>query len=196
MKLKIIDRPSSTSDALTVVSSKEAFDRKMGALRAATGRPERLLGLCACALHDRLFTVVYERSDPTTLFTISGIHKDGEAIGAGQGFAASLRRKTSTAIDDTGWRCPYCHIEGIRIACDRCDTTVCGARTRNYGTKAAAFECRPSCGRRSGLAESEFHRVVEPPSHPGPLKRPVIDRQRLPALDTLRLGAPSRRWLK
>ena len=44
-----------------ITNYKNAFEKKLGALRAATGRPERFISLCACALHDRPFAVVYER---------------------------------------------------------------------------------------------------------------------------------------
>lgn len=168
---------------------KSDFARKVGAFRAATGRPERFVTRCACAIHDKGFSVVYERNDPAQPFVLTGIYKDGEsteAFGAGAGRGRTL---SPSEVDHTGWRCPYCE-SGQHIACDQCRATVCGGKTRRYPGTSDVFTCRASCGARGTLVlalsvtGAELAHKAAANSH--------ASRQTATAPDgVLRLGAPT-----
>ena len=179
---------------LTIGASKEAFEKKLGALRVATGRPERFISLCACALHDRPFAVVYERSDAARPFTITGIYRDGEGKDAASGAARVSGSKTlpASAVDTTGWRCPHCQAGGRNIACQNCGATVCGGRTRAYHGTAEVFECRSSCGARGTLQDAKSVKGIEEVRKAAPGLRSAPPRNRLPSpiRDALRLGPP------
>ncbi|OPF64420.1 hypothetical protein BC358_06195 [Hydrogenophaga sp. H7] len=179
----------------TVDDLKNDFARKVGAFRAATGRPERFVTRCACAIHDKGFSVAYERTDPARPFILTGIYKDGEGDSGGSTSASRSRTLPSSEIDHTGWRCPYCANESHHIACDRCDTTVCGGRTRRYPGTADIFACRESCGARGTLVESKTVGGVEPTRSPVSSK-PISERLPSPSADALRLGAPKPPRLK
>lgn len=105
-----------TSPARTVEDVQDDFAAKLGALRKATGRPERFVSHCACALHDRPFVVVYERTDPAKPFMIAGIYKDrAEAVVDTEKdslhalpSAGNRRSVPAAEIDTAGWRCPHC----------------------------------------------------------------------------------------
>lgn len=182
--------PSTTP--LTIGASKEAFENKLAALRVATGRPERFISLCACALHDRPFAVVYERCDAARPFTIAGIYRDGEGNDAVSGAARVSGSKAlpASAVNTTGWRCPHCQAGGRNIACQNCGTTVCGGRTRAYHGTAEVFECRSSCGARGTLQDAESVKGVEEvrKAAPGSRSAPLRDRLLPPMRDALRLG--------
>lgn len=151
MKLTIWNPKTPT----TVDDIKSDFARKLGAFRAATGRPERFITRCACAIHDKGFTVVYERTDPARPFILTGIYKDGDGEQGGSTSASRSRTLPSSEIDHTGWRCPYCANASHHVDCDRCATTVCGGRTRRYPGTADIFACRDSCGARGTLIEAK-----------------------------------------
>lgn len=191
MKLTIWEQKSSTA----VDDLKSDFARKVGAFRAATGRPERFVTRCACAIHDRGFTVVYERTDPARPFILTGIYKDGEGESGGSTAASRSRTLAASEIDHTGWRCPYCANESHHIACDHCDTTVCGGRTRRYPGTRDVFACRDSCGARGTLIEAPTVEGVEPSRKPVGSK-PISERLAVPGADTVRLDGPKTPRLK
>ncbi|PNG53321.1 MULTISPECIES: hypothetical protein [unclassified Variovorax] len=140
----------------TVSDMKDDFAQRLGAFRAATGRTERFVTRCACAVHDRGFAVVYERTDPTQPFVISGIYRDGEGDGTVQASEQTKRRELpAREIDTTGWRCPHCATGGITISCGRCGDTICGGRTKTYHGMAPVFSCRASCGARGALEDAD-----------------------------------------
>lgn len=199
MKLTIYKSPVSTlanarasTPPATLAASKEAFEKKLAALRVATGRSERFISLCACAVHDRRFSVVYERSDPERPFTIAGIHSEGEVDAAASGSASMNGSKTLPVsdVDMTGWRCPYCQDNDRTVACGKCGTTVCSGRTRSYPGTADIFECRASCGARGTLQDAETIKGIEEVRKAAFASRSVPLRDRLPspANDTLLLG--------
>lgn len=203
MKLTIPKPPVTAALATpSVASSQQVFAQKLAALRAATGRTERFVSLCACAVHDRPFAVMYERSDPRELFVITGIYRDGEGDADMRGSASSARRKEVSAreIDATGWRCPHCAAEDLNVVCGNCGLTVCGGRTKTYHGMAPVFNCRASCGSRGTLEDAQSINGVEPIRSRGPTYRtnPHPERLALPApgTDVLRLPAPGRPRLK
>lgn len=206
MRLTIFNSPvqphSSTRSTAptTLAGSKEAFEKKLGALRVATGRAERFISLCACALHDKPFAVVYERSDLTRRFTIAGIYKDGEGQDTTSWSAHMSGMKTLpvSAVDTTGWRCPHCQYSGRSIACQNCGTTVCGGRTRAYHGTAEVFECRSSCGARGTLQDAESVKGIEEvrKAAPASCSAPLRDRLPSPTRDSLRLCPPTSGRLK
>ena len=160
MKLTIFKSPSpSQASAMlpTVAASKNAFEKKLGAMRLATGRPERFVSLCACAVHDLPFTVVYERTDPAKPFVMTGIYKAGEGGAGADAPARAARRKTLAAseIDTSGWRCPHCESKGLNVACGKCGTTICGGRSKAGHGMERVFECRTSCGARGTLEDAQ-----------------------------------------
>jgi len=185
-----------------LAASKEEFEKKLAALRVATGRTERFISLCACAVHDRPFAVVYERSDPARPFTISGIYRDGAGDAAASWSAHKSASKTlpASAVDMTGWRCPHCQNSARTVACGKCGTTVCSGRTRSYPGTAEVFECRTSCGARGTLKDAESIKGIEEVRKLGSGSRSAPLRDRLlpsPMPDMLRLGPPTgRRALK
>lgn len=195
MKVTIFNSqlPAKVSATLApLASSKDEFEKKLAALRVATGRPERFISLCACAVHDKPFAVVYERSDPARPFTISGIYRDGEGDAAASWSAHMSASKTlpASAVDTTGWRCPHCRDSSRDIACQKCGTTVCGGRTRSYPGTAEVFECRTSCGARGTLKDAESIKGIEEVRKRGSGLRsaPLYDRLPQPGQETLRLG--------
>lgn len=196
MRLTIFKSPlpalANANAPTTLAGSKEAFEKKLGALRVATGRPERFISLCACALHDKPFAVVYERSDPTRRFTIAGIYKDGEGheTTSWSAHMSGIKTLPVSDIDTTGWRCPHCQYNGRSIACDKCGTTVCGGRTRAYHGTAEVFECRESCGARGTLQDARSIKGIEEVRKLAHASRSVPLRDLLPSpgQETLRLG--------
>lgn len=200
MKLTLFKgKAPTTSPARTVSGVQESFAAKLGALRKATGRPERFVSHCACARHDQPFMVVYERNDPTKPFTIAGIHKGGEAVNgdAPKGSMTLSRaiapRKSVPAsdLDTTGWRCPHCGCAGHVIACDRCGTTVCGGRTVSGPGMESVFNCRPSCNARGTLTNcTVVHGVDGAPKVAPRLPAPGRRTPALPSADRLRLKGP------
>lgn len=183
--------------ASSAVSTKEEFDKKLGALRIATGRPDRFVSRCACAVHEKPFSVVYERTDPARPFIITGIYKDGEGGESGGetcGTSAAPRTRALPAseIDSTGWRCPHCDAEGLNIACNACGTTVCGGRTRTYHGMAPVFACRPSCGARGTLEDAEVIKGIDAGKPSGAFRSAALrtpGQSFLPGPDTKRLGS-------
>lgn len=175
------------NSASSAVSTKEEFEKKLGALRMATGRPDRFVSRCACAVHDKPFSVVHERTDPAKPFIITGIYKDGEGGGATGGASAASRTRALPAseVDSTGWRCPHCASDGLHIQCDKCGATVCGGRTRTYHGMAPVFACRPSCGARGTLTDAEVIKGIDA-GKPGGAFRSVS----LPGPGNKRLGGP------
>lgn len=175
--------PRASTPTATLAASKDAFEKKLAALRVATGRSERFISLCACAVHDRRFTVVYERSDAERPFTIAGIHREGEGEVAASGSASTNGNKTLpvSAVDMTGWRCPYCQNSSRTVACGKCGTTVCSGRTRSYPGTAEIFECRASCGARGTMHDAETIRGIEEVRKAAFASRSVPLRDRLPS---------------
>lgn len=171
---------------VTVDDMKSDFARKIGAFRAVTGRPERFVTRCACAIHDKGFTVVYERPDPARPFIITGIYKDGEGD-ATASVAASRSRKVPVAdVDPSGWRCPYCG-NGLHVGCHQCHTTVCGGKTRRYPGTSDVFTCRASCGARGMLIDAPTVEGIEAARKPLGSK-PMAERLPAPGADRRRLG--------
>lgn len=199
MKLSIFKKSNAPTASRTAASAKETFEKKMGALRLATGQPEYFVMACACAVHDRPFAVVYERLDPARPYVISGIYKESEGDVNERAPARSSRSKVLSArdLDTTGWRCPHCDAKGLNIACTACGTTVCGGRTRTPHGAAPVFECRPSCGARGKLEDAEVIKGIEDVRKPVSSFRSALGREAVPAgrslppsLDTKRLGGP------
>lgn len=169
------------------VDRKEEFARKLAAMRSATGKAERFVTACACAVHDKPFSVVYERTDPQQPFTIAGIHKNESGDGAGG--ASRPRTLAAHEIDSTGWQCPWCGDASTIMQCGSCHTTVCGGRVKRAPGAEPVFQCRPSCGARSTMRDAETvtgtddrlrrstSRAPVPPSRPALPREP--DRLRL-----------------
>lgn len=186
-----------TAPARTVAGVQDDFAAKLGALRKATGRPERFVSHCACALHDRPFVVVYERTDPAKPFTIAGIYQDrAEAnVDTGKDSVPALpgaghRRSVSAAeIDTAGWRCPHCGCAARVIACESCGTTICGGRTVRGPGMDDVFNCRPSCGARGTLTDAAVIHGRDGTRKAAPALR-VPSTPALPSSDRLRLKAP------
>lgn len=172
----------------TVDELKSNFARKIGAFRTATGRPERFVTRCACAVHDKGFTAVYERTDPARPFILTGIYKDGEGDATGVAGTERSRTLPASEVDHTGWRCPYC-LNDRQINCDECRSTVCGGKTHRYPGTGDIFTCRDSCGARGALIDATTVKGVEP-SGKAAGRKPNADADRFPApgLDTRRLG--------
>ena len=138
MKLTLWRKTSSLTD--------EEFEAKRGALRLATGQADRFVSLCACAVHDKPFTVLFERTDAGKPFVIAAI-ECGESGGSNERGRAATgnRRIRSSDVDSTGLRCPYCGNASHHVLCGRCGVTVCGGRTHPSRT-GDLFTCRASCG--------------------------------------------------
>jgi hypothetical protein len=188
-----------TSPARTVAGLQETYAAKLGALRKATGRPERFLSHCACALHDRPFVVVYERTNPAKPFTIAGIYKDGAKANLDTGkdclhalpVAGHRRSVPASEIDTAGWRCPHCGCAARVIACDSCGTTICGGRMVRAPGIDDVFNCRPSCGARGTLTDAAVIHGSDGARKAAPaLRSPSTPAPALPSSDRLRLKAP------
>ena len=188
-----------TGSARTVASVQESFAEKLGRLRKATGRPERFVSHCACALHDRPFVVVYERTDPTMSFTLASVHTDGDDMNVEVRkesmnlFRLGPPRKSVAAaeLDLTGWRCPHCGCADYVIACQSCGTTVCGGRTVSGPGRTEVFHCRASCGAHGSLTDSTVVHGVDGTRKAAPqLGAPSSRTEALPRADRLRLNGP------
>ena len=198
MKLTIFKSPSPSQASAaqpTVAASKEAFEKKLGAMRVATGRPDRFVSLCACAVHDQPFTVVYERTDPAKRFVMAGIYKAGDGGGGADTSARAARSRTLAAseIDTSGWRCPHCESKGLNVACGKCGTTVCGGRSKVGHGMEHVFECRASCGARGTLEDAQTIRGAEAAGKTALALRgvPRQDQTLLPRPNLPRLGRSS-----
>jgi hypothetical protein len=172
----------------TPPASQDDFTRKLATLRAATGRPERFISLCACAVHDKPFTAVYERIDPGRPFILTGIYKDGAGDATTSEGSARPRSLPASEVDHTGWLCPHCG-DGQYIACGNCKAMVCGGRTRRYPGTAEIFTCRVSCGARGTLIDAATVEGVEP-ARKSVSSKPISERLPAPGADALRLAAP------
>jgi hypothetical protein len=164
MKITIFNGklPARTTGASTGTVG-ESFETKLGALRTALGRTERFVSICACAVHDKAFRVVYERTDASRPFVITGIYKEDQRETGSRDGAPSGRNKSLpvSEIDATGWRCPYCSSVGFIIGCPGCGATVCGGRIRSYPGRSDIFECRTSCGTRARMERATAVNGVE-----------------------------------
>lgn len=172
MKLTIFKDKSPVPRDNRAVARKQEFVRKVAAIRAATGKAERFATACACAIHDKPFSVLYERTDPEKPFTIAGIYKNEDGNSAG---TIDRRPRTLAAheVDETGWRCPWCGDISIVMQCPDCRTTVCGGRVTRAPGAQPVFTCRPSCGARCTMMKAETvtgsegrHRRSGPPFRP------------------------------
>lgn len=168
MKLTIFNN-TRLPQATRAEKRKEEFARKLAAMRTATGRAERFV--TACALHDRAFTVVYERTDPQQPFTIAGIYKNEGGNGAGG--ASRPRTLSAHDVDSTGWRCPWCGDTTTIMQCTSCRTTVCGGRVKRAPGTEPVFQCRPSCGARSTMADAETVTGIDDRLRHSTTRRPV-----------------------
>lgn len=187
------------SSGRAVTTAQVSFAEKLAALRKATGRPERFVSACVCALHDRPFTVVYERIDTTKPFTIAAIHA-GTAQGSGNvgkegaglfGLVTPRRSVPAAEIDMTGWRCPHCGCAAHVVACQSCGTTICGGRTVRGPGMDAVFNCRRSCGARGTLIDAAVVHGVDGVRKSSPhLRGPSRQMPALPSADRLRLKGP------
>lgn len=193
------DKVPATTSGSAVEVAQESFAEKLAALRKATGRPERFVSACACALHDRPFTVVYERTDPTKPFTLAQIHagspqESGNAGNEGTGLFGFRQTRKSVAaadIDMTGWRCPHCGCADHVVACQSCGTTVCGGRTVRGPGPEDVFNCRPSCGARGTLMEASVVHGVDGAHKAAPrIASPSKGITALPSADRMRLTGP------
>ena len=198
MKLTIFKSPlpvQASPTPSTVVASRDAFEKKLGAMRVATGRPDRFVSLCACAVHDRPFTVVYERTDPARPFLMTGIYKAGEGGGGADMPARAGRSRTLAAseINTSGWRCPHCESNGLNIACGKCGSTICGGRLKAGHGMERVFECRSSCGARGTLEDAQTISGAEAAGKTELALRsaPRKDQTLLPSLNLPRLGRSS-----
>lgn len=170
MKLTIFkDRAKNPPDSAE--ARKKAFAEKVAALRAATGKAERFVMACACAIHDKPFSVLFERTDPQRPFTIAGIVKDEE--GHGTGGASRPRRLDAREIDATGWRCPWCGDTSTIMQCPACRTAVCGGRVEPVPGAIGVFACRPSCGKRVTMVKAE---TVDGAANSPPTPAPALPR--------------------
>lgn len=193
------DRLPAMTSGRAVTAAQESFAEKLAALRKATGRPERFVSECMCALHDQPFTVVYERIDTAKPFTISGIHA-GSAQGScnvgkeGTGLFSFRQARKSVAaadIDMTGWLCPHCGCADHVVACQSCGTTVCGGRTVRGHGREDVFNCRPSCGARGTLMDASIVHGVDGARNTVPkLSSPSKLITALPSAGRLRLKGP------
>lgn len=170
----------------SVASTKEDFEKKLSALRMATGRPERFVTRCACAMHDKGFTAIYERTEPARPFILVGIHKDGEGNEPQSAGAARSLTLPAAEVDHTGWRCPHCGND-MHIGCDQCQTNVCGGKTRRYPGTSDIFSCRTSCGARGTLVDAQTVKGIEP-TRKSFNSKPIAERLPAPGTDMLRLG--------
>ncbi|MBE0613798.1 MAG: hypothetical protein IH604_09055 [Burkholderiales bacterium] len=135
------------------VSRKEEFAQKVKAFRQATGKPERFSIACACAEHDRGFTVTFERMGTGEKWRIASTVKI-----AGQEQPRSLFGKAKPRVlevalgevDNSKWTCPWCQNTRGYVHCGSCNTIVCGARRREEGGQSL-FRCRDSCGESGSL---------------------------------------------
>ncbi len=185
-----------TAKGQTVVVQKDNFAAKLGALRKATGRPERFVTPCRCAVHDRPFMVVYERFDRAERFTVARINLDSEEMECSVrhplfqrlGVVADIRRVPAAEIDLSGWKCPHCGAADLVIDCQDCGVTVCGGRTAHAPGKESIFNCRPSCGARGSLMDSSDVKGVNGRKDPLQLRGPGTPV--LPRFDHLRLKGP------
>ena len=188
--------PAQTTVTATGDVTSDSFDKKLGALRYALGRPERFVTRCACAIHDKPFTVVYERIDPSRLI-ITGIFKDGDGEGVAEvkaGGQTKRREVPAAEVDHAGWRCPFCGNEQ-HVGCHRCRATVCGGKTRRYPGTSDVFTCRASCGARGTLIDAPTVEGVEPTRNVQASK-PISERLPAPDAERLRLGGSKAPRLK
>lgn len=178
--------PAHRAANTAVAVTGESLDKKLGALRNAMGRADRFVSLCACAIHDKTFTVVYERTDPAQSFSIAGVYKDGEGDTAGSAGSSRSRTLPVAEVDHTGWRCPYCAIDR-HVRCHQCHRAVCGGKTHRYPGTSEIFACRTSCGARGTLIDALTVEGVEPSRKPLSSK-PIAQCLPVGGADFLRLG--------
>lgn len=124
------------------------FARKLAAFRKSTGKSERFVLPCACAVQDAGFIVLFERVDPNDKFRITAI--ETEPVRSTANGTPHPRILNPDDIDTGGWRCPHCGDTSGFVLCGRCRMVICGRSVRSVaGTEE--FACRPSCGATGSL---------------------------------------------
>ncbi|MBE0626422.1 MAG: hypothetical protein IH606_16600 [Burkholderiales bacterium] len=182
------------------LSRKDEFAQKVKAFRQATGKPERFTIACACAEHDRGFTVTYERMGVGEKWRIGSIAKDVGQEKPRSLFGGAKPRLLEVSmgeVDNSKWICPWCQNTRGYIHCAECNTIVCGARRREEGGERY-FRCRDSCGCDSGplvslesLAGADAP-SLSPPGKPARLLPGSTPRPSLRGGSSPALGKPKR----
>jgi hypothetical protein len=125
---------------------------------------------CACAVHDKPYTVEFAREIDGQLRYLRSV-KEGD----GEGLASTQREKRNgrhaLAIGEferMAFPCPWCGNRDINYCRSDCGALVCGGRTQG-----GRFHCRPSCGASwVGVPMTEISgRIGSPPAR-GPSMSP------------------------
>lgn len=166
MKWLVPKKPNAVQPQKTEVpEGMSDFRRRVAAFRTATGTPEQFVLSCACAKMDRPFLIVFERCDSSAPFRIGAIERAEPSSGKGEHI--SPRTLPATALNFSGFACPWCGDQHSVIACADCNTFVCGGRSLSWETQAR-FYCRSSCGAGNRpLTDLNEIQGADAPSRPG-----------------------------
>jgi hypothetical protein len=136
-----------------------SLDEGIARLRQAMGKPERRVISGVCSIHGHGFSIVYERTDPRSRFTISAVEKltpDGAKAGTGP---AAKRRQPAEAFnsrdfDNAGYACPWCGSTARRVYHPACSTNYCGGARTTDNPVTERFTC-PRCKETFELVPAE-----------------------------------------
>jgi hypothetical protein len=138
-----------------------ALDEGIARLRQVMGKPERRVIAGACSLHGNGFSVVYERTDPRSRFTISAVEKSTADDAAAQSAGPVARARAQPAeafnsedFNNAGFACPWCGNTAGRVYHHACSTTWCGGARSTDSDGAKRFTC-PRCKETFGLVTAE-----------------------------------------
>ncbi len=132
---------------------RDAFVRKAGALREATGKKETRTLSCVCVRTGQHFSVIFDRISENHNFQVSRIEKHEKSFVKKLAVFESLFAESGPKVksfdanefDFSGWVCPYCGNEHS-INCTACGHVVCGDRKRVLPNGRESFACHDACG--------------------------------------------------
>jgi len=135
-----------------MLARQEDFNRKVAALRRATGKMETRNAPFLCAVAGKGFIVRFERSDPARRFKVAAVNRVESAVNVSTAPANPGPNRPAAATFDVGefdlagWTCPWCGDSCWFIHCSSCDHVVCAGRGRIEEDGTQSFRCHDRCG--------------------------------------------------
>jgi hypothetical protein len=162
------------------VPAREEFDRKLAALRKASGIMENCVIGFSCSRTRRPFEFQFERASPGEPFTLAAVRKpEGGGPPAARDASRAGRTFNVAELDLSRCACPFCHAQTF-VHC-RCGINCCDPRA--HRPDDALFTCA-ACGlvtptvpltriemRRGGIRSQSKAVQLAPPQAAGLLSR-------------------------
>lgn len=153
----------------SVEKSRIDFKATSEALLRLSGKSETRTIPAHCVIHDRPFSILYERQSINHRFQIVGIIIPDEQASKISVFKNFLKpQKQAEAItykandfDHSGKYCPHCGFKENFVQCTWCKQMVCGSRVRTLATGEQLFACSDSCGCTGKLSPCDYVKGIK-----------------------------------